>query len=119
MILKDRKLCHRNVSGFLNRIDNRRFWFFAVSALYLTSSIFWSEIELLKLESFHAFFYDLGAQVSSLNSIAQTHSFTRLLTLVPASKPFTLLISYISIIYPSVWIFLVIQSFNIFKGIPP
>ena len=86
--------------------------FFSVLFIYLLSSSLWSIVELQKLYSFHAYFYDLGAQVASLDSIARTYSISKLLTLVPASKPFTLLISYITLGFPDPGTFLYIQSFG-------
>ena len=83
-----------------------------VMSAYVLSSILWSFIELQKLYSFHAFVYDLGSQVSSLDSIARTYSISKLLLLVPPSKPFTLFISYITIIFPDPSTFLYIQSFG-------
>ena len=83
-----------------------------VISAYVLFSILWSIIELQKLYSFHAFFYDLGAQVSSLNSIARTYSISELLVLVPASKPFTLFIAYITLIFPSPSTFLYLQSYG-------
>ncbi len=86
---------------------------FTVMFFYMASSILWFFIEVLKLDSFHAFVYDLGAQVSSFNSIAQTKSPLTLLTLVPPSKPFVLPLSYITILYKGPIIFLGIQSFGV------
>ena len=86
--------------------------FFSVLFIYLLSSSLWSIVELQKLYSFHAYFYDLGAQVASLDSIARTYSISKLLILVPASKPFTLFISYITLGFPDPGTFLYIQSFG-------
>ncbi|MEM0136031.1 MAG: DUF2079 domain-containing protein [Thermoplasmatales archaeon] len=80
--------------------------------IYFASSVLWSYVGILKLESFHAFVYDLGVQVSSLNSIARTYSFYNLLILVPASKPFTLIISYFTLIFPGPDFFLIFQAFG-------
>ena len=90
----------------------RNYAFFLVLAMYILSSSLWLIVELQKLYSFHAFVYDLGAQVSSLNSIARTYSISKLLILVPASKPFTLFISYITLVFPDPGTFLYIQSFG-------
>ena len=90
----------------------KKYGFLLVLFIYLLSSSLWSIIELEKLYSFHAFVYDLGVQVSSLNSIARTYSIGRLLVLVPSSKPFTLFISYITLIFPDPGTFLYIQSFG-------
>ena len=86
--------------------------FFSVLFIYLLSSSLWSIVELQKLYSFHAYFYDLGAQVASLDSIARTYSISKLLILVPAFKPFTLFISYITLVFPGPGTFLYIQSFG-------
>ena len=90
----------------------RNYAFFLVLAMYILSSSLWLIVELQKLYSFHAFVYDLGAQVSSLNSIARTYSISKLLILVPTSKPFTLFISYITLVFPDPGTFLYIQSFG-------
>ena len=103
------------VEGALSHIValiRKNYGFLLVIAIYILSSSFWSFIELQKLYSFHAFFYDLGAQISSLNSIARTYSISKLLILVPASKPFALFISYITLIFPDPSTFLYIQSFG-------
>ena len=91
----------------------KNYGFLMILIIYILSSSLWSVIELQKLDSFHAYFYDLGAQISSLNSIARTYSIGRLLVLVPASKPFTLFISYITLISPNPGTFLYIQSFSV------
>ena len=83
-----------------------------VLAVYILSSSLWSIIEIQKLYSFHAFVYDLGVQVASLNSISRTYSIGKLLVLVPASKPFTIFISYITLIFPDPGAFLYIQPFG-------
>ena len=90
----------------------KRLSLFFVILIYLFSALLWSKVELKKLYSFHAFVYDLGVQVSSLNSIARTYSINKLLVLVPASKPFTLFISYLTLISPLPSFFLYIQSFG-------
>ena len=91
----------------------RNFSFFIVLIIYILSSYLWSIVELRKFYSFHAFVYDLGAQISSLNSTARTYSISKLLILVPSSKPFTLFISYITLILPDPSTFLYIQSFGV------
>ena len=90
----------------------KRLALFLVLLIYLFSALIWSKVELNKLYSFHAFVYDLGVQTSSLNSIARTYSLSKLLVLVPASKPFTLFISYITLVSPFPSTFLYIQSFG-------
>jgi uncharacterized membrane protein len=104
------------VEGALSHIVEllrKNYGFLLVIAIYILSSSLWSIVELQKLYSFHAFVYDLGVQVSSLNSIARTYSISKLLILVPASKPFTLFISYITLIFPDPSTFLYIQPFGV------
>ena len=103
------------VEGALSHIValiRKNYALFFVLVIYILSSSLWSIVELQKLYSFHAFVYDLGVQVSSLNSIARTYSISKLLILVPASKPFTLFISYITLVFPDLGTFLYIQSFG-------
>lgn len=83
-----------------------------VIVLYLTFSVLWTIIELLKFYSFNSYVYDLGVGVASLNSIARTYSLPNLLLLIPSFKPFTLFISYITLIFPNPKVFLYIQSFG-------
>jgi len=84
-----------------------------VLLIYIVSSVIWFFLEVLKLDSYHAFVYDLGAQVSSLNSIAQTRSPLALLTLIPTNKPFVLVLAYITYLYNGPIVFLGIQSFGV------
>ncbi|MEM0135815.1 MAG: DUF2079 domain-containing protein [Thermoplasmatales archaeon] len=94
------------------KLMRRYFSIVLIFIMYFASSVLWSYVGILKLESFHAFVYDLGVQVSSLNSNASTHSFYNLLILVPASKPFALIISYFTLIFPGPDFFLILQSFG-------
>lgn len=103
----------KDVLSYIVELLRKNYGFLLVIAIYILSSSLWSFIELQKLYSFHAFVYDLGVQVSSLNSIARTYSISKLLILIPASKPFTLFISYITLIFPDPSTFLYIQSFGV------
>lgn len=85
----------------------------SVLLIYIVSSVLWFIVSVLKLDSFHAYVYDLGVEVSSLSSIAQTRSPIALLTLVPTSKPFVLPLSYITYLYNGPVVFLGIQSFGV------
>ena len=97
---------------FLNN-NRHKIALYSLFLIYFVSSILWFLASVLKLDSFHAFVYDLGSQVSSLNSIAQTRSILALLTLVPSSKPFVLPLSYITYLYNGPIVFLGIQSFGV------
>ena len=81
--------------------------------IYLISAILWSIIAVLKMQSFHAYVYDLGALVSSSNSIARTHSLSKLLILVPSTKPFIFLLSFITLLSPDPTTFLILQPFAV------
>ena len=108
----------RNGQGFLNSIMIKFPLFLVkkrgliiVITIYLISSILWSVIAVLKMQSFHAYVYDLGALVSSSNSIARTDSLSKLLNLVPSTKPFIFLLSYITLLSPNPTTFLILQPF--------
>ena len=98
--------------GLLNN-NRHKIAFSLIFIVYIISSVLWFIVSVLKLDSFHAYVYDLGTQVSSLNSIAQTSSPLALLKLVPASKPFVLILSYITYLYNGPIVFLGIQSFGV------
>ena len=84
-----------------------------VIIIYLISAILWSIVAVLKMQSFHAYVYDLGALVSSSNSIARTHSLSKLLYLVPSTKPFIFLLSFITLLSPDPTTFLILQPFSV------
>ncbi len=89
------------------------YWFLLIFTIYIMASLVWLKISVAKMLAFHAFVYDLGVAVSSEHSIALTHSIVKLSILVPASKPFTLLIAYLTYINGNPAFFLGIQAFGV------
>ncbi len=89
------------------------YWFLFIFIIYFGFSVMWFRIAVMKMLSFHAFVYDLGAAVSSEHSIAMTHSITKLAVLVPSSKPFTLFLAYFTYINGTPTFFLGLQAFGV------